>query len=96
MKLPIDVAPSPSTAHPPTALASQAVADEMEKDYLSPPYATKVCDWCPLLTDTFGHYSMCTWCAFRQKPPFPELERRTRASYVRPGTSACRRAGTRQ
>ena len=42
-------------------LVPKAVADEMERDYLSPPYASQICDWCDSLTDYFGHYSMSNW-----------------------------------
>ena len=42
-------------------LVPKAVADEMERDYLSPPFASQVCDWCDSLTDYFGHYSMSNW-----------------------------------
>lgn len=42
-------------------LVPKEVADQMEVDYLAPPFASKVCDWCEGLTDSFGHYSMCNW-----------------------------------
>ena len=42
-------------------LLPEEVASQMEVDYLAPPYAGEICDWCVDLAPYFGHYSMCNW-----------------------------------
>jgi CubicO group peptidase (beta-lactamase class C family) len=39
----------------------KAVADEMERDYCSAPYATNVANSSTFLAGYLGHYSMCNW-----------------------------------
>jgi len=42
-------------------IVPKAIADELERDYLIPPYASVVANSSLELTSEFGHYSMANW-----------------------------------
>eukprot|EP00937_MAST-01D_sp_MAST-1D-sp2_P001896 g1896.t1 len=48
----------------------KAIADEMERDYLSAPYATNVANSSMGLVYELGHYSMCNYFECLEKLPF--------------------------
>ena len=52
-------------------LTGLIVADEMERDYLSAPYATHVANSSLGLVFELGHYSMCNYYECLDKPRFP-------------------------
>eukprot|EP00656_Telonema_subtile_P033738 TRINITY_DN3759_c0_g1_i3.p1 TRINITY_DN3759_c0_g1~~TRINITY_DN3759_c0_g1_i3.p1 ORF type:complete len:411 (-),score=75.74 TRINITY_DN3759_c0_g1_i3:227-1459(-) len=63
-------------------LVPKHVADVMEVDYIG--NTTKLCDWCPELADSLGHYSMANWyeCVTGWHKPNSSFSERCRVEKV--------------